>query len=220
MVKLDKNEIIYVIIAAIISPIFSWMFSALTESLNPIIIIYSILSTLGVMIIFLGVEKLLIVIYKRGINWLEFNKYNKDVSNIAKNFKDLMVSKEIYIAAERELGVFLDQKIKIYKPSKLQIDIYNPRALKGSTLDVLNEMITQDFLIYIESMRLLLLKEKMVCKTCGSKILFHDKINIVEAKCQDCSEEYRITPDGLWHVHKKNGMSSYIRIKNLSGLRY
>ena len=220
MVKLDRNEIIYALIAIFLTPIFSWMFSALTESLNPIIIVYSILSTLGVLIIFLGVEKLLIVIYKKGINWLEFNKYNKDVSNIAEHFKDLMVSKEIYIATERELGVYLDPKINIYKPSKVSIGIYNIGALKDSTLDVLNEMIHKGFLIHIESMKLLLLKEKMICKVCGGNILFHDKINIVEAKCQDCSEEYRITTDGLWHVNKKNGMRSYIRIKNLSGLRY
>ena len=220
MAKIEKNEIIYVIIAAIISPIFSWMFSILTESLNPIIIVYSILSTLGVLLLFLGVEKILVVLYKKGISWLEFNNYNKDVSNLANDFKDIMVSKEIYIAEERELGVYLDPKINIYKPSKVSIGIYNIRALKGSTLDVLNEMIHQGFLIYIESMKLLLLKEKMVCKACGSKILFHDKINIVEAKCQNCSEEYRITNDGLWHVHEKNGISSYIRIKNLSGLRY
>ena len=220
MVKLDKNEIIYVIIAAIISPIFLWMFSILTESLNPIIMVYSILSTLGVLILFLGVEKLLIVLYKKGIYWLEFNKYNKDVSNIANNLKDLMVSKEIYIVNERELGVYLDPKIKIYKPSKVSIGFYNIRALKASTLDVLNEMITKGFLIYIESMKLLLLKEKMVCNACDGKILFHDKINIVEAKCQDCSEKYRIRNDGLWHVYKNNGIRRYIGIKQLSRLRY
>lgn len=220
MAKIEKNEIIYVIIAAIISPIFSWMFNILTESLNPIVIVYSIVSTLGVLITFLGVEKLLLVLYKKGIYWLELNKYNKDVNNIANKFKDMMIAKEIYIAEERELGVYLDPKIKIYKPSKISIGIYNNRTLKGSTLDILNEMVNKGFLIYIESMKMLLLKEKMICKACGGKILFHDKINFVEAKCQECSEEYRISDDGLWHVHKKNGIRQYIRIKHLNRLGY
>jgi len=66
MTKIAKNDIINVITTAFLSALFTWVFSILTESFEPIIILYTILSTLGVLILFHGIEKLLIKIYEKG----------------------------------------------------------------------------------------------------------------------------------------------------------
>lgn len=223
MVKIEKNDIINIIAGAFLSFLFSWMFSILTKSLDPIIILYSILSTLGVLILFHGIEKLLIVIYNRGGFWLKINRYNKKVNQIAERFKNLLITKEIFIVTTRELGKYLDPKIQFYKPSRASIAFFNAGALKESTLDVINRMIDRGFLIYIESNRLLLLKEKMICIECGGEILFEDKIDSVDAKCQGCGMEYRIIHDGLWYVYKEKDRKKirlYISIKHLDRLRF
>jgi len=220
MAKKEKNELIYAIIVAFLSAFFTWMFSTLTESLNPVIILYTVISALVVLILFLGIEKILIMLHKKGIYWLKIYKYNKEIDQIVTKFKDLLISKEIYIAKVGELGEYLDPKIQIYKPSQASIGIYNIEALKESTLDVINEMITKGFLIYIESMKLLLLKEKMVCIVCGGEILFQDKLDSVDANCKKCSEEYRIRHDGLWHVEKNKGIRHYIGIKDFNRVGY
>ena len=81
-------------------------------------------------------------------------------------------------------------------------------------------MITNGFLIYVESANLLLIKEKMKCVKCNGEIIFQDKIDYIDVKCKDCAEEYRIRHGGLWHVEKNKGISLYIGIKHLNRLRY
>jgi len=223
MVKIGKNDIINMIGGAFLSFLFSWMFGILTKSLDPIIILYTILSTLGVLILFHGIEKLLIVVYNRGGFWLKINRYNKKVNQIAERFKNLLRTKDIFIVTTGELGKYLDPKIQFYKPSRSSISFFDPAALKKSTLDVINRMINLGFLIYIESNNLLLLKEKMICIECGGEILFEDKIDSVDAKCQGCAMEYRITRDGLWYVYKEKDHKKsklYISIKHLDRLRF
>ena len=151
MVKIEKNDIINIIAAAFLSSLFSWMFSILMKSLDPIIILYTILSTLGVLILFHGIEKLLIVIYNRGSFWLKINRYNKKVDQIAEIFKNEMIKKEIFIVPTRELGKYLDPKVRFYKPSRASVDFFNAGALKKSTLDVINGMINLGFLIAVRS---------------------------------------------------------------------
>lgn len=83
-------------------------------------------------------------------------------------------------------------------------------------------MIINKFLIYIESNKLILLREKMVCIECGGEILFQDKVNFVDVKCHECGEEYKINYDGLWHLYKEKDRTSlrrYIEIKHLNRLR-
>lgn len=221
MVKIEKNDIINIITGAFLSALFTWMFSILTESLDPIIILYTILSTLGVLTFFHIIKKLLIVIYNKGSFWLKINRYNKKVDQIAEIFKNEMIKKEIFIVSTREFGKYLDPKIRFYKPSRASVDFFNAGALKKSTLDVINGMINLGFLIYIESNELLLLKEKMICIECGGEILFEDKIDSVDIKCQGCTMEYRIIHDGLWYVEKEHkNIKLYIRIKHLDRLRF
>jgi hypothetical protein len=81
-------------------------------------------------------------------------------------------------------------------------------------------MINKNYLIWIESLRLLLLKEKMKCIECNGDIQFQDKIEYVEVKCKNCSLEYRIGNEGLWYVYKEGGIRRYISIKNLNRPRY
>jgi len=223
MAKIEKNDIIYAIISAFLSGFFTWMFSILTESFNPIIILYTILSTLGVLILFHGIEKLLMKVYEKGGYWLEINKYNKKVNQMAKAFKNILLEKEIFIVDVMELARYIDPKIQFYKPSRASVEVFNIRAVKKSTIAVINRMINIGILIYIESNKLLLLKEKMICIECGGEILFQDKINYVKVKCQKCSAEYRITSDGLWHVNNEKDRSEnelYIRIKHLDRSRF
>jgi len=227
MTKIEKNAIINIIIgaflSAFLSAFFTWMFNILTESFNPIIILYTILSTLGVLILFHGIEKILIKVYKKGGYWLEINNYNKKVNQNANAFKNILIEKEIFIVDIMELARYFDPKIQFYKPSRASIEVFNIRAVKKSTIAVIDRMINNGILIYIESNKLLLLKEKMICIKCGGEILFHDKINYVKVKCQKCSEEYRITSDGLWHVNNekdRSGHELYIRIKHLDRLRF
>ncbi len=221
MTKIEKNDIINVITTAFLSALFTWIFSILTESFDPIILLYTILSTTGVLILFHGIVKMLIYIYKKGGNWLEINIYIKKINQMAESFKKVLIEKEIYIVALAELGRYLDPKIQFYKPSRASIDVFNTRTVKKSTFDVINRMINIGILIYIESRKLLLLKEKMICIECGGEILFHDKINYVDAKCQGCAVEYRIEPDGLWRIYNEKDSSSlrcYIGIKQLNRL--
>jgi len=220
MAKIENNEIIYVIIGAFLSALFTWMFSTLTESLNPLIILYTIISALGTLILFLGIEKLLVFLYKKGIFWLEINKYNKKINQVAERFKKILLTKEIFIVNTRELGKYIDPKIQFYKPSNASIGFFNPGALKKSTIEVINKLINIGFLIYVESADLLLLKEKMKCVKCNGEIMFQDKIDFIDVKCKDCAEEYRIRHDGLWHVEKNKGISLYIGIKHLNKIRY
>ena len=223
MAKIEKNDLITIIISAFLSAFFTWMFSILTESFNAIIILYTILSTLGVLILFHGIEKLLIKVYEKGGYWLEINKYNKKVDQMAEAFKNILIEKEIYIVDVMELARYIDPKIQFYKPSQASVDVINMGRVKESTTDILDKMNEIGILIYIESNKLLLLKEKMICIECGGEILFHDKINYVKVNCQKCSAEYGITSDGLWHVNNekdRSGHELYIRIKHLDRLRF
>ena len=223
MAKIEKNDIIKWSISGFLSGFFAWMFSVLTESFNPIIILYTILSVLGVLILFHGIEKLLFKVYEMGAYWLEDNKYQKKVNKMAEVFKNILLEKEIYIVNVKELIRYFDPKIQFYKPSRASIDIFNVGAAKKSTLDVINRMINIGILIYIESNKLILLKEKMICIKCRGKILFHDKIDYVEAKCQKCVLEYRIRFDGLWYVYNekdRSGLRLYFGIKHLDRLRF
>lgn len=223
MTKIEKTDIITITITAFLSAFFTWMFSILTESFDPIIILYTILSTLGVLILFHGIERLLIKVYEKGDYWLEISKYNRKVNQMAETFKNMLKEKEIYVIYVRELTKYLDPKIQFYKPSRASVEFFNAGAAKKSTLDVINRMINIGILIYIESNKLLLLKEKMICIECGGEILFHDKMDYVNVKCQGCAVEYRIRSDGLWHVYNERGRSGlklYIGIKHLDRLRF
>ncbi|TKJ23999.1 MAG: hypothetical protein CEE43_02205 [Promethearchaeota archaeon Loki_b32] len=117
---------------------------------------------------------------------------------------------------------YFDPKIQFYKPSRASFEVFDMSRSKDSTLDVINRMINIGILKHIESYRLLLLKEKIICTECGGAILFHDKINYVDVKCQNCFAEYRVDYDGLWHVSNEKDSSRrglYIRTKHLGGLR-
>ncbi len=223
MTKIENDDIIKWGISGFLSGFFAWMFSILTESFNPIIILYTILSTLGVLILFHGVEKLLKKVYDMGGYWLEINKYNRKLNQTTEAFKNVLIEKEIYIVNVRELVRYIDSKIQFYKPSRASIDVFNINAAKKSTIAVINRMINIGILIHIESHKLLLLKKKMICIECDGEILFHDKINYVDVKCQKCSAEYTITSDGLWHVNNekdRSGHKLYVRIKHLHRLRF
>lgn len=222
MTKIEKDDIIKWAISGIFSGLFAWMFTILTESFNPLIILYTILSTLGVLILFHGIEKVLNDVYEKGYFWFEIKKYNKKVNQVAETVKDELIKKEIYIVDSIELTRYFDPKIRFYKPSRASVSVLNVGAIKDSTLDVFNKMTNTGVLIHIESYRLLLLREKMFCTGCGGQIIFHDKIDHVDIKCQKCSAEYRIDHDGLWHLNNKkdsSGYEIYIRTKHLDRLR-
>ncbi|MFW9872614.1 MAG: hypothetical protein ACFFG0_05880 [Candidatus Thorarchaeota archaeon] len=216
MTKIEKNDIIKWSVGGFLSGFFAWMFSVLTESFNPIIILYTILSLLGVLIIFNGIEKILIKLYAIGGHWLETNKYQKKVNQMAEAFKQILIEKEIYIVDSGELVRYFDPKISFYKPDRATIGFVTSGIIKNSTLDILNEMINSGILIYIESIKLILLREKMTCIECGGEILFHDKIDHVDIKCQKCSTNYRITHHGL--LHDSDKLKLYIRLKHLDRL--
>ncbi|TKJ24000.1 MAG: hypothetical protein CEE43_02210 [Promethearchaeota archaeon Loki_b32] len=95
MANIEKNDIIKWTISGFLSGFFAWMFSILTESFNPIIILYTILSTLGVLILYNGLEKILKKVYEKGGFWLEINKYNKKVDQMTNTFKTILIEKEI-----------------------------------------------------------------------------------------------------------------------------
>ena len=223
MTKIEKTDIITITITAFLSAFFTWMFSSLTESFDPIIILYTILSTLGVLILFHGIDKMLVKLYEKGAYWLEINRYNNKVNQMVKTFKNILKEKEIYIVSVRELLEYLDPKIKFYKPSLASVEFFDAGARKKSTLDVLNRMVKVGLLIYIESIKLILLKEKMICINCGGEIIFHDKIDNVDIKCHKCDMEYRIGIDGLYNIYNENdqsGFKLYIRTKHLDRLRF
>jgi len=223
MVKSEYKKIIENgIVGGFFSALFTCVFNILTKSFNPIIILYTIISALGVLILFNGIEKILIVIYGKVEFWLEINRYNKKVNQVVELFKKIMLTKEIIIVDLIELEKYLDPKIQFYKPSRASIDFFSANAIKKSTLDVISKMIIDGILIYIESKRLILLKEKMTCIKCGGEILFQDKLDFVDVKCSACSEKYSINYDGLWHVDKQKDHLTHnlhIRIKHLNRLR-
>ncbi|KKL95439.1 hypothetical protein LCGC14_1854600 [marine sediment metagenome] len=225
MTKTDKNDLVYVVIGAFFSGLFTWLFNFLTDSLNPLIVLYSILSALGTLILFRVIEKLLIKAYDYVIYWFKNKMYSIKVDQIAEEFRTDLVKKEIFIVYSQALGQYIDPKITFYKPSRSTSGIYIPNSLKGSTLDVINAMIRKKYLIYIESLRLLLLKEKMKCNKCKGEIEFQDKIDYIEVKCKKCSLKYRISHDGLWYEYEEgehSGFRRYIGIKDLNrrSLRY
>ncbi len=217
MTKTEKNDLIYVVIGAFFSGLFTWLFNFLTDSLNPLIVLYSILSALGTLIVFRVIEKLLIKTYDYMLYWFKNKMYFNKVDQIAKAIKADLVKKEIYIISVRALGQYLDPKISFYKPSRSTISVFSPNSLKKSTWDVINAMINKKYLIFIESLRLLLLKEKMKCIKCEGEIDFHDKVDYIDIECKKCSLKYKIRDEGLWYVYKEgehSGIRRYIGIKN------
>ncbi|MCP6718604.1 MAG: hypothetical protein KJI71_00045 [Patescibacteria group bacterium] len=217
MEKTDKNDLTYVVIGALFSGLFTWLFNFLTDSLNPLIVLYSILSALGTLILFRVFEKLLIKSYDYMLYWFKNKKYFKQVDLTAKVIKADLVKKEIYIISVRSLGQYFDPKISFYKPSRSTISVFNSNSLKDSTWDVINSMINKNYLIFIESLRLLLLKEKMKCIKCEGEIDFQDKVDYIDIKCKNCSLKYKIRDEGLWYVYNEGGHSGirrYIGIKD------
>ena len=218
MTKIEKNDIIKILAEAIIGGVFStfftWLFTFLTNSLNPLIILYAILSALGTLILFWLIKKLLIKAYDYLLYWYKNQKYLDKIEQNVEAMRHDLLSKEIFIVKVRDFGQYLDPKISFYKPSRSAIDIYNPNSVKESTKEVINTMIMNDILIYIESLGLFLLKEKMICVKCAGGIEFEDKVDFVEARCKSCSLEYRISHEGLWNVNEGGGIERYISIKN------
>ena len=122
-----------------------------------------------------------------GFRRISYKRYFNKIDQITEVIRTDLVKKEIYIVYARELAKYLDPKITFYKPSRSTIDIFSPKSVKKSTRDIINVMINKKFLIWIESLKLLLLKEKMKCVKCSGEIDFQDKIEYVEAKSKDCS---------------------------------
>jgi len=217
MAKTDKNDLIYVVIGAFFSGLFTWFFNFLTDSLNPLIVLYSILSALGTLILFRVIEKLLIKSYDYMLYWFKDKRYFNKVDQTAEVIKNDLVKKEIFIVYSQALGQYLDPKITFYKPTRSVIGVFSPNSVKDSTWDVINAMVNKKHLIYIESLRLVLLKEKMKCIKCEGEIDFQDKVDYIDAKCKDCSLKYILSHDGLWHEYKEgehSGNRRYISIKD------
>ena len=218
MTKIEKDDLIKILVEVVIggvfSALFTWLFTSLTNSLNPLIILYTILSTLGTLILFWLIKKLLVRAYNYIDYWYENKEYLDKVKQISEVVRQDLLKKDIFIIRVNDFGQYYDKKITLSKPSRSKIGIYNINSVKESTKDVINSMIMEGILIYIESPNLFLLKEKMKCVKCEGDIVFQDKVDFVEAGCKNCSLEYRIRREGLWNVNEKGGMELYIGIKN------
>ena len=93
MAQIRKNDLVNGIIIAFFSALFTWLFTFLTNSLNPLIVLYTILSALGTLIIYRIIEKLVIKSSDYILYWFKNKRYFNKVDRIAKAMKADLVKK-------------------------------------------------------------------------------------------------------------------------------
>jgi len=193
--KKDKFQILIAIITIILSPFFTWLFSYLSNTVNPIIILYAVLSTIfSVFFIYLFTKFFSVL----GIKII--NKYNDfvywlKIDILIKYFEKELKNREIYVIKNEDLAQYIEKQNKIYKKS--DESTYFNYSIKISTKDCMERMIKKKILFYIPSLRILMLNEILKCKKCDGNIKILDLVDRVEINCEQCNQAYYIDGHGF-----------------------
>ena len=114
--------------------------------------------------------------------------------------KRLMEEKEISMVDIRQFAKYIDKYHTINtKPQ--------------STLDIIKCMITKNMLVYIESKRIVILKDKLRCIKCHEFLQIYDKVNSLEIEdCKKCNIKYEYFAEGIEYTRP---ISRLYEINNL-----
>lgn len=109
----------------------------------------------------------------------------------------MMESKELFLVDGNQFAMYLNKKQNLRKKKE---GIY-PFVLKDSNKDIINQMIKKNLLIYLETTKLLILKEKLKCIKCGESLFIEDTIDNIIIKCNSCNQDYELASNkdiGYW----------------------
>lgn len=195
MDKKDKFQILIAIITIVLSAFFTPLFSYLFNTLNPIIILYAVLSTIFSVLLLSLFTKFFSVLGSKLINKYNDFFYWKDIDGLIEFFEKELKNREIYVIKNKDLMVYIDNYNKIYKKSEESIDFTG--SIKTSTKDLINRMAEKEILFYIPTLRILMLNEILKCEKCGENIKIVDKVDHIDIKCEKCNQPYYIDGQGF-----------------------
>ena len=179
---MKKENIRDVFIASILGSsftiFFTLLFSSLLDTLHPILIIYSVISALLTIVVIIVSFNLISIAVNTLKRKISNRTYWKKIDSIVPIIKKLMEEKEIYMVELIQFAKYIDKKHNIHR--KLESPIYNLRDIKEATIGIINSMIRKDLLVYIESKKIIILKDKLRCIKCHEFLNIYDKVNRIE----------------------------------------
>lgn len=209
---MKKENIREIIIASILGSfftvLFTWLFSSLFDTLHPILILYSVISallTITVIIISFHLISSLVDYIKREIST---RIYRREIDAIVPTIKKLMEKKEIYMVGLIQLINYIDKRHNIQR--------------REATTDIINKMIIKGILVYIESLKIIILKDKLRCSICNNYLIIKDKVNRLEIECKNekCTDIfYEYWANGIGYKYKGDPLEEIVFILKLQDLR-
>ncbi len=194
MDKKDKFQILIAIITIVLSPFFSWLYGYLSNTLNPIIILYAVLSTIFSILFLYLLTKFFSILGNIIINKYNDFIYWKKIDILIEYFEKELKNREIYVIKNEDLAQYIEKQNKIYKKS--DESTYFDYSIKISTKDCMERMVKKKILFYIPSLRILMLNEILKCEKCDGNIKILDLVDKVEIKCENCNQPYYIDGNG------------------------
>ena len=222
MDKKDKIQILIAIFTIILSPFFSWFYSYLSNTINPIIILYATLSTVFSIFLIYLFTKMFFFLGSKIIDKYNDFIYWKDIDGLIEYFEKELKNREIYVIKSEDLAEYIDKQNKIYKKSNDSVDFY--KSIKTSTTDCMNRMVDKKLLFFIPTLRILILNKMLKCKKCDGNIKILDTVDHIEIKCEKCNQLYYIDGQGYGFINTTNDnlLTEYkmiYRLKNPNRIR-
>ncbi|KKK61432.1 hypothetical protein LCGC14_3014390 [marine sediment metagenome] len=191
------------IITIILSPFFSWLYGYLFNTLDPVIILYAVLSTVFSILFIFPLIKIFFVLGNKIINKYNDFFYWKEIDGLIENIEKQLKNREIYVIKKEDLAQYIEKQNKIYKKS--DESTYFNYSIKISTNDCMERMVEKKILFDIPTLRVLILNEILICKICDGNIKILDLVDRVEINCEQCNQAYYIDSNG-YGMSIKNDM--------------